>query len=184
MANAHESALVVLVPEADKIAGPCRNLYDPSAALGVPAHITVLYPFKAPDAITTGDLDVLRAVFVVHSPFDFELAELRRFPDVLYLAPEPARPFLALTAAVAARFPETPPYRGAYDEVVPHLTLAQVEDDARLARIEATFRRRCGGKLPIHAIAKEVVLMDDSFGLWRVRETFPLTGQPQGGTRT
>ena len=46
-----ESALVVLIPEAEALAGPFRDKYEPSAAAGVPAHITLLYPFKAPDDI-------------------------------------------------------------------------------------------------------------------------------------
>ena len=43
-----ESALVVLVPEADPLVGPFRSFFDPSAALGVPAHVTLLYPFVEP----------------------------------------------------------------------------------------------------------------------------------------
>jgi hypothetical protein len=42
----NESALVV--PEAEPLVKPFRDRYDPSAAAGVPAHITLLYPFKQP----------------------------------------------------------------------------------------------------------------------------------------
>ena len=44
-----ESALVILVPEAEPLVRPFRHRFDPSAALGVPAHITLLYPFIAPE---------------------------------------------------------------------------------------------------------------------------------------
>lgn len=40
-----ESALVVLVPEAEALVKSFRDRHDPSAAAGVPAHITLLYPF-------------------------------------------------------------------------------------------------------------------------------------------
>ena len=40
-----ETALVVLVPEAEAIVGRLRQRYDPSAAVGMPAHITINYPF-------------------------------------------------------------------------------------------------------------------------------------------
>jgi hypothetical protein len=40
-----ESALVVLVPEAEPLVGPFRERYDPSASAGMPAHITINYPF-------------------------------------------------------------------------------------------------------------------------------------------
>ena len=41
----YESALVVLVPEAEAVVGRLRHRYDPSAAVGIPAHITLNYPF-------------------------------------------------------------------------------------------------------------------------------------------
>jgi hypothetical protein len=43
------SALVVLVLEAEASVKPFRDRHDPSAAAGMPAHITLLYPFKPPD---------------------------------------------------------------------------------------------------------------------------------------
>jgi hypothetical protein len=54
-----ESTLVVVVPEAEALVGSFRDLYDPIAAAGVPAHITVLYPFKSPEEVNEtvmGDL--------------------------------------------------------------------------------------------------------------------------------
>jgi hypothetical protein len=40
-----QSALLLPVPAAEAAVGPYRALLDPSARDGVPAHITVLYPF-------------------------------------------------------------------------------------------------------------------------------------------
>jgi hypothetical protein len=174
MASVHESALVVLVPEAEAAAGPCRGLHDPAAAVGVPAHVTILYPFKPPATVTAEDLDALRDLFARYPRFDFTLAELRRFPGVLYLAPEPADPFNALTEAVVALYPETPPYGGAYAEVIPHLTLAQPADPAQVDEIEAEFRRTCARNLPVRATVTEVVLMDNAQHVWQVRAAFPL----------
>jgi hypothetical protein len=48
---AQESALVVLVPAAEALVGVFRALYDPAVRVGVPAHITVLYPFVPTDKI-------------------------------------------------------------------------------------------------------------------------------------
>ena len=47
---------------------------------------------------------------------------------MVYLAPEPAAPFVALTEAVGAEFPGFPPYGGAFDEVVPHLTISEANE--------------------------------------------------------
>ena len=41
----------------------------------------------------------------------------------VYLAPSPAAPFRQLTHELFRRFPEHPPYGGAFDDVVPHLSV-------------------------------------------------------------
>jgi hypothetical protein len=40
------TALIILVPEAEAFVKEFRDKYDPSAAEGMPAHITVLFPLK------------------------------------------------------------------------------------------------------------------------------------------
>src|SRR6266704_7013965 len=53
-----------------------------------------------------------------------------------YLAPQPAQPLRALTAAVTETWPQTPPYGGMFDEVVPHLTVATQVEPQVADRIE------------------------------------------------
>jgi hypothetical protein len=43
--TSYESALVILVPEAEAVVGRLRQRYDLSAAVGMPTHITLNYPF-------------------------------------------------------------------------------------------------------------------------------------------
>ena len=50
---ATESALVILTPLPAAIER-IRQRYDPAAALGVPAHVTIMYPFIPPAEITAG----------------------------------------------------------------------------------------------------------------------------------
>jgi hypothetical protein len=170
-----ESALVVLVPEAEGLVRPFRERHDPSAAAGMPAHITLLYPFKALDESGATLLDDLRDGFAGFSPFRFSLASIRRFPaEVFYLAPEPAEPFRQLTLAIWGWHPEKPPYGGKWPDIVPHLSVAQLQDEQQLDRINDEFVRAADGKLPIHATATDVALMDNSSGRWRVRATFGL----------
>ena len=95
-----ESALVVLVPEAEAVVKPFRDRYDPSAAAGMHAHITLLYPFKVPDEIDDNALGKLRDGFARFEPARFALSAIRRFPEVVYLAPEPGDPFRQLTLAI------------------------------------------------------------------------------------
>ena len=115
--SADESALVVLAPEAEPLVKPFRDRHDPSAALGVAAHITLLYPFLPPKQIGDAVLTQLRGGFARFTPITFALKSIRRFPDVLYLAPEPAEPFRELTRAIWSWYPQKPPYSGKWPDV-------------------------------------------------------------------
>ncbi len=169
-----ETALVVLVPEAEALAKPFRDEHDPAAAIGVPAHITILYPFLPPDALTPRVNEELRQCFSNFSPFRYSLRQTRRFPGVLYLAPEPDDVFRDLTLAIWARYPERPPYGGRHPDIVPHLCIAQLEDEKELDRVAACFAQAAQEKLPINASAQDVALMDNRSGRWQVRSTLPL----------
>ena len=46
-----ESALIIAVPEAEPLVKALRERFDWSAAQGVPAHITILYPFIPPEKL-------------------------------------------------------------------------------------------------------------------------------------
>lgn len=172
-----ESALVVLVPEAESLVGEFRARHDPSAAEDVPAHVTLLYPFTPPDRIDAAVCAALSALFASAPPFSFALTAARRLPaGVLYLVPEPSDPFRRLTLAIWRRFPATPPYGGRHAEIVPHLSVAQIADAAALDRVAAEFDVAAQGRLPIAAHATEVALLDDRTGRWQTSATFRLGG--------
>lgn len=165
------TAVVLPVPEAEAAVGSWRDRYDLARATGMPAHVTVLFPFVPPWQITREDEEVLRELFAGIDAFGFSLSRTGRFGDaVLYLAPEPAAPIVALTEAVFARFPDHPPYGWAQSEIVPHLTVAHCgdpstcEDPAVLDRIDAAL----APALPIAARATEALLMEGN-GRWRIR---------------
>jgi 2'-5' RNA ligase len=170
-----ESALIIAVPEAEPLVKEWRERFDYSAGVGVPAHITLLYPFMPPGEITPAVAAALHAFFAQYAAFEFTLPELRRFPEVLYLAPSPAEPFKALTHAVVERYPDYPPYGGSYSEVIPHLTIADVEEAGQLDDIERGFMDQHGAQLPVQAKASEVVLIENTSGRWEIRQTFELT---------
>jgi len=171
-----ESALMVMVPEAEPLVKAFRDRYDPSAAAGVPAHVTLLYPFKHPDQIDQAVLDDLGRCFRGRAPFRFALASIRRFPDgILYLVPDPDEPFRELTVAIWDRY-ETPPYGGKWSDIVPHLSVAWVKDEQYLDRIADDFAQASQGRLPIVSTAMEVALMERSSDRWRVRTIFSMRG--------
>lgn len=169
-----ESALVILIPEAEDSVESFRIKYDPQAALGVPAHVTILYPFKSPRELTAEVIRTLEELFSKFPGFDVSFSESGRFPGVLYLSPAPDEMLRRLTKIVAKHFPETQPYRGQFTDVIPHLTIAQVGDPQQLDKIAADFERTVRGHLQIQSSVKEVALMDNESGRWKVRMRFPL----------
>jgi 2'-5' RNA ligase len=172
MNSQDRTALVILVPETELLVKEFRDRYDPSAAEGMPAHLTVLYPFKSVDEIGKEVVDALQTLFSRYSRFSFTLEETRRFPTTLYLTPRPEALFQELTQAVAERYPETPPYEGVFSTVVPHLTIAQVGESQELDKISDEFDRASRGRLPIHSSAEKVWLMEKQEGKWKPRLSF------------
>jgi len=170
-----ESALIVLVPEAEPLVRPFRERFDPSAALGVPAHITLLYPFIEPERIGADTLDKVTECLSGFAPIAFSLMAVRRFPaETLYLAPDPDEPFRQLTMAIWERFPDTPPYGGAWPDIVPHLSVGRFADAGGLKLVADEFNRAAETVLPIRAHAGTAVLIVNTTGRWVARSTFKL----------
>ena len=74
-----QTALIIAVSEAEEAVREWRLRYDPSAAEGVPAHITVLFPFLPPARIDTPVLVALRRLFAACPPIPFTSARVGRF---------------------------------------------------------------------------------------------------------
>lgn len=171
-----ESALLVPVPAAGRVVERLRKELDPASVLGVPAHVTVLYPFIAPGTVDDRLVSTLAELFASVPSFRFSLASVGWFGrDVVWLRPEPAEPFCRLTKLVTGRWPELQPYGGAYAEVVPHLTVGDLSSDPRLD----DAARQVGAALPITCVAEEVWLMAGSTspGSWTTRSRFPLADE-------
>ena len=170
-----QSTLFVPVPEAEPWVKALRERYDPTAAAGVPAHVTVLFPFISPDLITDGDLSRATETFQRFRPFEFKLKQVGRFSESLYLVPEPDEPFISLTEAIVREFPEYLPYGGKFPKIVPHLTVANRSTEfSDIAEVELLAMMRDLG--PIHAVCNVVELYDNSSGHWRWAQSFPLEG--------
>jgi 2'-5' RNA ligase len=169
-----QTALIVAVPEVEDAVGPYRASLDRAAGWGVPAHVTVLYPFLAPALIDEDVRVALAEVFTARPSFDVTFGHVAWFGEsVVWLAPRPDRPFRDLTEAVVRRFPETPPYEGAFgDDVVPHLTIGH---DAPLDVLDRAGRA-VAAHLPVHASIEAVRLIagSPSPDSWWTLAEFPL----------
>jgi len=171
-----ETAFIVRVPKAEAHVASLRNRFDASVHLGVPAHITVLVPFMAPDQINQSVLAQIRATLSQVPSFAFTLSQVRRFPATAYLAPVPAEPFIALTEALVRTFPEFPPFRGEHESIVPHLTVATGNaSEAEVAAAELQAVIQSNG--PISGFCSSVSLLENSSGLWREMHVFSLPRQ-------
>ncbi|MFE5964446.1 2'-5' RNA ligase family protein [Streptomyces sp. NPDC056463] len=164
------TALIVRIPEAEPAVGRWRERLDPSARAGVPAHVTVLFPFlheSRTDALVHSALaDVLGS----RRAFDLRFERCGRLPDVLHLVPEPDTQLRQLTEAIAGHWPEAPPYGGRFADIVPHLTIAQGQEDAVMAEIEADL----SGELPFTSRVSSVELIVHDGTTWRERASFAL----------
>ena len=145
------------------------------AAAGVPAHLTLLYPFVAPRLLRPAVRALLADVAAGHQPFEYALARAARWPDTLYVAVDPERPFIALQADLARAFPAFPIYgRSAGFAFVPHVTIAEG------AALDVATEAHPGWRAlprPAKATALEVIAADET-GRWRSVWRIPLGGRP------
>jgi len=171
---ADESALIVPAPEAEPVVRPWRQRLDRSASVGVPAHLTVLYPFASPAAIDSTLLSELASLFAGFAPFDYRLTDVRWFgEEVLSLAPTPDTHVRGLIHLAMYRFPGYPPYGQPGLDPTPHLTIGAAVDAPALRAGEEAVRPR----LPIDCSVTEVWLMETRGGRpWIVRDRFRLGG--------
>jgi 2'-5' RNA ligase len=157
---ANRGALIIPAPEAEAHVSRVRALHDPVAALGVPAHLTVIFPFATPGELESEEL---RALFAGFAAFPYDLVGVGTFANgTVWLEPAPRQPFAALTEAVWRRWPRWPPYGGLHDQVIPHLTVSEGPVDLSLA-------------FPIRCQAREVVWLEEGADRrWRPQARFAL----------
>src|SRR5579862_7268647 len=113
------TTLLLPVPNLPRALCSLRNQWDPTARQKLPPHVTASYPYLHESRVNAEVIAELRDCCLEHDAIDVSFARTARFPGVLYLAPDPAEPFLALTEEFTRRWPECPPYGGAYSSVVP-----------------------------------------------------------------
>jgi 2'-5' RNA ligase superfamily protein len=165
---------MVVVAEAEPVVARLRFQLDPVARLGVPAHVTVLFPFIPASGIRDDVMVRLAALFRPVPAFTHNFVRTAWFGDqALWLDSDAARLFRSLTQLVWSAFPAYPPFEGRFDEVVPHLTIA---DHGPFEEMQAA-ERRVQRHLPISAITQTVTLMvEQPSGRWDAAESFPLNG--------
>ena len=150
-----------------------RFRLDPVAQIGVPAHVTVLFPFIPASEIRDDVLVRLAALFRPVPAFTHNFVRTAWFGDqTLWRDSDAAPVFQYLTHLVWSAFPAYPPYDGQFDEIVPHLTIADHGPVDEMQAAERTVQRY----LPIRAITRTVTLMvEQPSGRWDTAKSFPLS---------
>ena len=167
----------MLVPEAEPLVAAHRLVHDPMAARGVPAHVTVLHPFRAVvDASTADEVETITAAI---DAFDATFGVVARFPgEVVYLCPEPLDRFKEMTRAFVDAFPDCPPYGGAFPDPHPHLTVGSGVDGATADSLGSVL----APGLPISTrVDRLTLLVEDEQGQWTVDRSWPLRTVETGG---
>ncbi|RAK51854.1 2'-5' RNA ligase family protein [Phenylobacterium soli] len=162
---------MLLVPELAPLIDDMRARHDPAFRQGMPAHLTVLYPFMDPVTIGPTQRGKVAEVFRGFEAFELSFSRIGRFPEALWLAPDPAEAVTAMVEAMVAAFPAYPPYRGQFDTIIPHVTVAQGEG-LEMGALEPELRRRFA--TPVRVKVEAVALFTTVRRRWREVDRFLL----------
>lgn len=170
---ANTAAIILPVAEAEPLVASWRRQYDPVTKSGIPAHITLLYPFHPPEHAIR-EIPALRELFQQITPFRYALTEVRRFSAAVYLHPDQPERFVQIIRRITGRWPDCQPYGGAFVDIVPHLTVVDNVDSLIMNEVERCLRPR----LPLACLAAEAqLLFSDADGAWTLGASFSFDGQ-------
>lgn len=183
--HGHPTAIVAVIGDAERIVSRWREQHDPAAQEGMPAHVTVLWPFVPPSQVSTSLVEELEDIVSDEPTFDVSFRDLGWFGDtVLFLRPEPSAPFNRLTEAIVQAFPEFLPYGGAFESLVPHLTIGEGAKRRQLEQAASAIEK--APTIVTRVTALHLCERRGTAGSWRMVHRLPL-GPPrrpqQGPTR-
>nr|MBN2277284.1 2'-5' RNA ligase family protein [candidate division Zixibacteria bacterium] len=173
-----ESALVLMVPEAEKLVGSYRRKFTTDGAIGMPAHITILYPFLKSTAWNDTTRRILMDTVARLSSFSFQLVRLNRFREhnILYLELSPDSEILNMIHLVSGAFPDHPPFGGEIppDKIIPHLTVAAGFGNDEIPKVEQLIYKEVASHLPLNISVGELSLAIKVSNRWTISESFKL----------
>jgi hypothetical protein len=166
------TGVVIPVPGADLLLARAATRSD-GVRQGVPAHVSLLYPFVPVAERHDSTLRELGEVFERQPALDVEFDRCHRRDNFVFLQPSPLRPVMDLGDELRQRWPDVVPYDGLYGEQVePHLTItlgADASQATAVAHLVAT-------ELPLSATLQEAWLVAVRDGQWTLHERFPFQG--------
>ncbi|HJT04917.1 MAG TPA: 2'-5' RNA ligase family protein [Pseudonocardiaceae bacterium] len=170
------TGLVIPVPAADGLLELVEARHPGSVRQGVPAHVSLLYPFVGMAELTERDTDALRELFLEQEPMRVVFVECYRRGGFVALRPSPLERLTELTYKTMRRWPDVVPYEGLYGDVEPHLTVALDTSEETALTIE----QEVTNQLPISAELHEAWLLAFD-GRWMLRDRFEFGMVPSSG---
>ena len=183
-------ALVIVgVREVEPYVARLRARFDRSDRRGLGAHVTLLHAPMPPEGIDAAMLAAVAEAISGVAPFRYAVTGLAHFPGTIYLAVDPWTPFNELHARLVARL--APPRPGTAGrkperEFVPHISVvrsARRRDRApgqpesaidALPVVEVELIPLLDAT-PLRCECREIVLLEDSSGVWQPVRTFALS---------
>lgn len=162
-----QTGVVIPVPAADALLASVGARHTGTVREGVPAHVSLLYPFVAATELDERVTSGLGELLAEQTPMPVEFAACYRQEGFVALRPDPIGELTELVSKLRRRWPDLVPYEGVYGDVEPHLTVAMraSEDTARTIEQEVTEQ------LPIAAELREAWLVAFE-GRWTLRGRF------------
>ncbi|MFE2271018.1 2'-5' RNA ligase family protein [Streptomyces lavendulae] len=163
------TAVVIVLPDAAPLLDAAWRIDPALVRRGVPAHVSLLYPFVPQPALTGRDEEAVRSLAARFPAADLLLEEVVTASGFVAVGVPGLQP---LVDAFRARWPGLRPYGGRFGaRPAAHVTVAMGADDpAAAARVRAAI----GSLLPLRTRAAAVQLVVQTEGGWQPRFTAPL----------
>ena len=160
------TGLILLAPATEPLVADLRD--------EVPAHVTVLFPFRPWEETGPSLRAQLATIFSQQAAIDVTFASVGRFPGVVWLKPERRDPIDRLTRMLVQAFPDCLSYDGEFADPVPHMTALKSQDSAELDAAQKLLESRLAQ--PVAARLDACSLFAETDAGWREMLRFPLGG--------
>lgn len=162
-----QTGVVIPVPAADALLASVATQFPGVVREGVPAHLSVQYPFLAADELDQRVTETLSELFAPQRPIRVTFAECGRRGGFVYVRPDSTEELTQLSGALRQRWPQVLRCADSDDDVGPHVTIAMhaSEDVAR------TVEQQVIAALPISAELGEAWLVAFE-GRWVLRHRY------------
>ncbi|WP_328946783.1 2'-5' RNA ligase family protein [Streptomyces sp. NBC_00250] len=167
------TAVVIVLPDAAPLLDAAWRIDPALVRRGVPAHVSLLYPFVPESTLTDQDEQSVRSLAAKFPAADLLLEVVVTASGFVAVAVPGLQP---VVDAFRAQWPGVRPYKGRFGErPAAHVTVALGADDPTAA---AQVRAAVGSLLPLRTRATAVQLVVLTEEGWRARLTVPLGGSP------